>query len=564
MHQKHSPPYNLAQNLYNLDDYVASDYITEQGNNGISTPLLDALKKNEKHNVKYNNVKDTKHLFDVSTDYYNDLLFIPNHNQPDQDYINQANENYDYLDDFELHNPLDYTVDDQGNIQLVENISIYNTSPATVTGSKNTKEAHVLTDEANDSSLNGLITPFVHPDHYQYLNSEPNREKKILPINSMKQNFIFGPNKQRLKLNLGWDFNVKLPSKVTYDTGNWTPMSVYPWQGIGPNRPRSRPFKTKRNKSKPIRFPTNSRSMFRNVPLQYIPNHQSPYKRLDTIQPINLKKNYTYNNYNQHRFEPDHNISNNEIRSKHVFGSQLHKNLFQTEFDQLHPQGIDLKVPAVFITKSLPAKGSAKRVLLEERKTGESENARCYRRTCTQLVTGRNIDYGRILRIIQTEKYLDFADLSIIRYKRRRSDLYTQRGVTINKLLSNFLNSYGSVKKLQRRLKNNPIEYYQNMLSSKFSVGKSLRIKRFSKYKGECKDGCELKSKQDDGCGGLLTEPGDIVSPNYPNSYNSSATGGLIHTSCEWTIRFPLGQRIVLNFKEFHLGEHLPNNTDCR
>ena len=186
MHQKHSPPYNLAQNLYNLDDYVASDYITEQGNNGISTPLLDALKKNEKHNVKYNNVKDTKHLFDVSTDYYNDLLFIPNHNQPDQDYINQANENYDYLDDFELHNPLDYTVDDQGNIQLVENISIYNTSPATVTGSKNTKEAHVLTDEANDSSLNGLITPFVHPDHYQYLNSEPNREKKILPINSMK------------------------------------------------------------------------------------------------------------------------------------------------------------------------------------------------------------------------------------------------------------------------------------------------------------------------------------------------------------------------------------------
>ena len=38
-----------------------------------------------------------------------------------------------------------------------------------------------------------------------------------------------------------------------------------------------------------------------------------------------------------------------------------------------------------------------------------------YVQTCDQIVTGRNLNYGRVLRIIQDEEYLSKADTDIIR-----------------------------------------------------------------------------------------------------------------------------------------------------
>ena len=39
----------------------------------------------------------------------------------------------------------------------------------------------------------------------------------------------------------------------------------------------------------------------------------------------------------------------------------------------------------------------------------------CFVRTCDQIITGRNLRYGRVLQIVQNEEYLDDADFDIIR-----------------------------------------------------------------------------------------------------------------------------------------------------
>ena len=39
----------------------------------------------------------------------------------------------------------------------------------------------------------------------------------------------------------------------------------------------------------------------------------------------------------------------------------------------------------------------------------------CFVRTCNQLISGRNLRYGRVLEIVQNEEYLDAADLDQIR-----------------------------------------------------------------------------------------------------------------------------------------------------
>ena len=38
----------------------------------------------------------------------------------------------------------------------------------------------------------------------------------------------------------------------------------------------------------------------------------------------------------------------------------------------------------------------------------------CYRQTCTQIITGRNLKYRRALKVIQNEEYLMVTDLDII------------------------------------------------------------------------------------------------------------------------------------------------------
>ena len=44
----------------------------------------------------------------------------------------------------------------------------------------------------------------------------------------------------------------------------------------------------------------------------------------------------------------------------------------------------------------------------------------CFTRTCDQIITGRNLKYGRALQIVQNEEYLDEADLNIIRRRKDR------------------------------------------------------------------------------------------------------------------------------------------------
>lgn len=58
------------------------------------------------------------------------------------------------------------------------------------------------------------------------------------------------------------------------------------------------------------------------------------------------------------------------------------------------------------------------------------------------------------------------------------------------------------------------------------------------------------KAKEFLGCGGTLTSPrGSIISPNYPEPYNSDAT-------CEWKIRVNTGSKVQLVISDLDLEPH--------
>ena len=44
----------------------------------------------------------------------------------------------------------------------------------------------------------------------------------------------------------------------------------------------------------------------------------------------------------------------------------------------------------------------------------------CFTRTCDQLISGRNLQYNRVLEIVQNEEYLSAADIGQIRKAGRR------------------------------------------------------------------------------------------------------------------------------------------------
>ena len=60
----------------------------------------------------------------------------------------------------------------------------------------------------------------------------------------------------------------------------------------------------------------------------------------------------------------------------------------------------------------------------------------CYRQTCTQIITGRNLKYRRALKVIQNEEYLMVTDLEIIRR------LYEGVGFKSNSILFCFFFSW--------------------------------------------------------------------------------------------------------------------------
>ena len=78
--------------------------------------------------------------------------------------------------------------------------------------------------------------------------------------------------------------------------------------------------------------------------------------------------------------------------------------------------------------------------VFEEFPPSEASPRQCLKRTCTQIVSGRNLGYGRALQIIQDEEYLQATDLDVIRrwrYK-RSSGLELQevdRTIMINDML---------------------------------------------------------------------------------------------------------------------------------
>ena len=55
-------------------------------------------------------------------------------------------------------------------------------------------------------------------------------------------------------------------------------------------------------------------------------------------------------------------------------------------------------------------------------------HGQCLSRSCDQSVTGRNLMYSRALQIIQSEEYLDEADLDVIRRADIESPQYYYQG----------------------------------------------------------------------------------------------------------------------------------------
>ena len=86
---------------------------------------------------------------------------------------------------------------------------------------------------------------------------------------------------------------------------------------------------------------------------------------------------------------------------------------------------------------------------------------------------------------------------------------------------------------------------------------KPSRLKRYASHDG-------MKMKKDTTCGRVITENGEILSPNYPNDYNISASEMLMYRNCKWVIRGNSEQKIVLEFLELQLGDELSDNEDCR
>ncbi|KAH3817724.1 hypothetical protein DPMN_119279 [Dreissena polymorpha] len=62
--------------------------------------------------------------------------------------------------------------------------------------------------------------------------------------------------------------------------------------------------------------------------------------------------------------------------------------------------------------------------------------------------------------------------------------------------------------------------------------------------------GLFLKGCKGAECGGNLTEPGIITSPNFPSNYTNDV-------QCTWDIRAPVGYLINVNFTDFELGDYI-------
>ena len=63
------------------------------------------------------------------------------------------------------------------------------------------------------------------------------------------------------------------------------------------------------------------------------------------------------------------------------------------------------------------------RPLAEFLQESRPNDRQCYKRTCDQIISGRNLLYSRALEIVQSEQYLIEADLDLIRRFKRQTDM---------------------------------------------------------------------------------------------------------------------------------------------
>ena len=267
LQRKYFPPYNLAQDLYNSNEENLNRYTTKKSIKPRLPPQGNYINSNDEIKQATKALRNTKLLTHNLDEDYKDYFFIPNYDENDLiEYFDNDEQNYDLLDDFVLPDPLNYDADDLGNIQFTGNNPSYNKSLIPIdSSSKKPRGTKVHTDtESIDSSL---FEPFVHPDHYHYRNT--GLDDKNLFQTAYEHNTNSDSNSYRHKHNFQSVSNHKIPSTITYDLGDWKPISMHRNQVL-----QSKPFHLNHFKSKRIRFPKDSKSVIKKG--QLLPFIQTP------------------------------------------------------------------------------------------------------------------------------------------------------------------------------------------------------------------------------------------------------------------------------------------------
>ena len=520
-----SPPYSLAPDMYSSSNDNSNRYETNQVKQTTLPPFLTYSTD------KYRDIESTKNVretFDHITDHdYRDLLFASNYDYDEyiENYLtsNQVNNDLLQLEDFVSQDPLAGSTNDLGNIQLTQsNVPSYNNSLLVGISSED-RPRDTKTIEEIEEEDESIVYPFVHPDHYQYLNPQKGIQGWLQP--EVQHNSHPTTNSPKLELSA----NYNMPSEVVYDTGDWTPIFRYPTNVYGPKNIPSISLRSKIPPSKPVRFPSASKSFYEQLDL----SKGSSLKRIDTLESSILQPNGRKKVKNDFKFKPLRSVPRRPIyflQAKPRFKAKSNKYRQVESKKANHP----------FVRKDHKSNVNA---------TGKDDNAKCYQRTCTQLITGRYLEYSQALKIIQSEGYLDYANLDRKKYPGKLI-FQNRNNMQLNEISQNAV--------YNRRFKVHPyrnmLQYLRKMLMTR---KKPSRIKRYLFENN-------WKLNKDVMCGGLLTEPGEILSPHYPNDYNTSASEMLTYRNCKWEVKCPSNQKIVLDFLELRLGDDLTNNEDCR
>ena len=552
-------PYSLAQDFHDVENRGNSRYNKVRIRDDSPTTLRNLSPHNkdtfkELHPFSDVNVPIRSHDYN----YDHNSMFYSNYigykkNEPQFHYYND----YDFLDEILLEELPDYTAED---VKQKENILKDNQSLVIVTTSKRPRNTYGSEKQAIDDDQ--VITPFVHPDHYLYSNSNAEIQDSITkdPHDNLSKHFHFNEIVNELGTNsYNSDVKDEFSSNVVYDYGDWKPIIFDSMQWMKYSKApkvKETPIQVSVPNTKPIRFPKESKSTFENVIFPEAIKPFSPVKRMDTVHSILLPKINPASSI--HRFAPQHrNIFPEKRKRAPLLPMKLAipQNIYQTNFGQPDHHQSNSHMSFTNATKRPLLSKLFGSILPRERLLDGGGNSACYRKTCTQLITGRNLEYARALQIIQSEEYLRYTDLEIIKYKRkynRRKRDNTILHVSKKHLYGMAGDGEEPIDIQKYELEGNINRRIHNNHSNRIQAGKNI-----------LKD-VKTKSSRAGVCGGIITGPEEILSPNYPKPYNDKESGLPMLMNCKWTIRLPAQQKILLTLTEFHLGENLANNSDCR